>query len=343
VYCQQRSEDGSTRVAQARWRNIRLVHVFVPGDGAFSSVVFDLHCALRALRDPGTLLTLGYNTAVFGALFRLLGRRNVINMDGLEWQRAKWSRPVRCWLYLNERIACALGDALVADHPAIGAHLAARAAPGRISVIPYGADEVRSAKAGALRAYGIEPDRYVLLVARPEPENSVLEVVRAFSARRQRLRLVVLGHYDPSIPFHRRVLAAASAQVLFPGAVYERRVLDALRLHCRFYVHGHRVGGTNPSLVEALGSGCAVLAHDNRFNRWVAGARAAFFTDEEECQCQIAELSSNDQLVLRMREASRRRFREAFRWEGILRSYEELLRPSSEAARAYDRTPRLPA
>jgi glycosyltransferase involved in cell wall biosynthesis len=296
-------------------------------------VVFDFLATRRALDEPGELLTLGYNTALFGALFRLRGRRNVINMDGMEWRRAKWSVPVKLWFYLNERLACLLGDELIADHPEIAAHLATRTAASRIAMVPYGADEIEHADAAALERFGVQANDFALLIARPEPENSVLELVRAFSSRQRPIRLVVLGHYDArTSAYHRRVLAAASGQVSFPGAVYDGTALAALRLHCRFYLHGHQVGGTNPSLVEALGAGCAVLAHDNPYNRWVAGQGARFFRDEAQCASQMDLLAGRESVVDALRIGSRARFRQAFRWEPILQKYERLLQPRPAAA-----------
>jgi hypothetical protein len=98
------------------------------------------------------------------------------------------------------------------------------------------------------------------LIARAEPENSILEVVQAWSRKPRGCKLVVLGKYEAGHAYQRAVQAAASAEVFFPGAIYEKPVVQALRFHARFYVHGHQVGGTNPSLVESLGTGNAVLA-----------------------------------------------------------------------------------
>jgi glycosyltransferase involved in cell wall biosynthesis len=101
--------------------------------------------------------------------------------------------------------------------------------------------------------------------------------------------------------------------------------VQALRFHSRLYLHGHRVGGTNPSLVEALGAQCAVVAHDNPFNRWVAGPGAAYFGDEAGCARVLDTLLDNDEALARMRRASYARFRERFTWPLVLGDYEALL------------------
>ena len=102
-------------------------------------------------------------------------------------------------------------------------------------------------------------------------------------------------------------------------------MVQALRYFSRFYLHGHRVGGTNPSLVEAMGAGCAVIAHDNHFNRWVAGPNAAYFIDEAACAALFDNLLIDDAAVKHMKESSRSRFYERFTWDRILQEYEKLL------------------
>jgi glycosyltransferase involved in cell wall biosynthesis len=118
---------------------------------------------------------------------------------------------------------------------------------------------------------------------------------------------------------------AASEEVVFPGAIYDARTVRALRFHARFYLHGHKVGGTNPSLVEALGAGNAIIAHDNVFNRWVAGAGGRYFASQSQCEDHIAEVLGDDDTVAMMRASSVERFANAFRWDGILDQYEMLL------------------
>jgi hypothetical protein len=198
-------------------------------------------------------------------------------------------------------------------------------ASGKITTIAYGAERVRDCDTQTVRQYGLEPRRYLTVVARGEPENSILEIVRGFSLRPRGVRLVVLGKYDPAYPFHAAVKAAASDEVMFPGAIYDKPVLQALRFNSLAYVHGHQVGGTNPSLVEALGAGNAVLAHDNRFNRWVAGPGARYFSSAASLSSVLDEVLGNPTLLAQMRAASVARFESEFRWEPILKQYEELL------------------
>ena len=322
VYCQCH---GKHDLHQENWQGVNLVKITLPWNGAKGSILFDLISACHAAKRTGLLLTLGYNTAIFSLLHRFRRKQHIMNMDGLEWQRDKWSWPAKAWLYLNERAGCQLADHLIADHPIIEEHLCSRVRAEKITMIPYGADEPLDVDLTIFADLGIEPHKYVLIVARPEPENSILEMVQAFSVKKRHLKLVVLGSFDATFRYHRAVFSAASDEVLFPGAIYEKRKLAALRRYNLVYMHGHRVGGTNPSLVEAMAAGSPVLAHDNPFNLWVAGPEAAFFADTDDCSRQLDALISDGEHLKRMSEASLSRHAKMFTWPIVLARYEDVL------------------
>ncbi|MDO9235244.1 MAG: DUF1972 domain-containing protein [Aquabacterium sp.] len=340
VYCQ---EDGEGAITESMWGKVHRVHIPSGRDTPVDSMRFDWSCITHAKRiRPDVTLILGYNTASFAARLRLAGLRTVINMDGIEWSRAKWGPMAKAWLYLNERMGCWLGNHLVADHPEIAKHLASRVSSHKITTIPYGAVEVSEANVSLLNHLNLSPRQYVTLIARPEPENSILEVVQAFSARKRGVKLVVLGKYMPqTCAFHAEVIRAASDEVVFAGAIYDSAVVEALRLNCLFYIHGHRVGGTNPSLLEAMGAGNAVLAHDNPFNRWVVDKGAMYFRDRATCLVAIEQMLSDHVDLAAMRETSLRRAREMFDWAPVLDAYTNVLQSvahSSQTAQASRRT-----
>lgn len=323
VYCQ---EEGGEGMTHSTWKGVNRIHIPVIQEGPSGTVVFDWKATCHATSQQGLFLTLGYNTAVFSLLQRLKRQTNVINMDGIEWRRDKWSVIAKIWFWVNERAGCWLGNHLIADHPKIKDHLATRVSDGKITMIPYGGDEVIAADESLLERYALAPGKFSVIIARPEPENSFLEMVRAFSASLRNHKLVVLGNFQPNNnPYHKQVMAAAGAEVIFPGAIYETAVVQALRFYCRFYLHGHRVGGTNPSLVEALGAGCAVIAHDNVFNRWVTENGAVYFKDEASCAALFDQMLTDDSALKQMKEASLARFHQRFTWDQVLFQYKQLL------------------
>jgi glycosyltransferase involved in cell wall biosynthesis len=323
VYCQR---DGDGPVTVDQWQGIERVNIPVAQAGPLGTIVFDWRATAHAAQHPQDLvLTLGYNTAVFCARLRWAGVRNVINMDGIEWRRGKWGPLAKAWFWLNERAGCWLGQHLVADHPAIAQHLATRVRASKITMIPYGADAPAPGGEALLARWSLRPGQFLTVVARAEPENSVLEIVRGFSARPRGLQLLVLGHYDPQHPYQGQVLQAAGSEVVFAGAVYDKPVVGALRRHCLAYVHGHQVGGTNPSLLEALAAGNPVLAHDNPFNRWVAGDASLYFADAADFDVALTGLLQDRSRLAAMQACSLARFEAEFRWASVLPAYEALL------------------
>jgi glycosyltransferase involved in cell wall biosynthesis len=328
VYCQgsltgQREEDD--------WEGVRRIHIPVRTSGSVGSIEFDLKCIADVSCLDGTILTLGYNTGFLSVWLRLQNRRNIINMDGLEWKRAKYGYGSRAYLWLNERLAAFSGTQLIADHPVIADHLATRTTRLKIVTIPYGSDPITDASSAPLESLGLEPGRFLTLIARPEPENTVLEIVRAFSAEPRGAKLVVLGKYDQSSSYHKQVIDAAGPEVVMPGAIYEKSILASLRFYSAAYLHGHRVGGTNPSLVEALGAGNPVIAHDNSFNRWVAGDAGLYFLNEADIECHIQKVLGDAVLRRRLSSLARQRWIAEFTWPSVLDQYHNLLHYSCDS------------
>jgi glycosyltransferase involved in cell wall biosynthesis len=326
VYCQEDVEKKSKMPLRIdSWRGIRRVHIQNDIRNAAGTMAFDWASIRHAMREPGLPLILGYNTALFMVSLRLFGRPVLMNMDGIEWKRAKWSWPAKLWLYINEQIGARFSSRLIADHPAIADHLAAIRRRADIVTIPYGAERLEAVPETPVWEMGLVPRRYFLSVGRIEPENSLLEMIAAYAERQRDEQFVCLGRLDPShSPYHRAVIAAAKGRVLFTGPIYDKTTVQALRYHALAYCHGHTVGGTNPSLVEALGAGSPVIARDNVFNRWVAGGDQLYFRDRSDCAAAFDRAGTDTQWQLAASAAARRRFDEQFTWASVLQDYEQL-------------------
>jgi len=320
VYCQ--ADEGPSEPVIDEWQGVRRV-TMTADSGAVGTMKFDWACVRHAMNERGVMLVLGYNTAVFSAFLRLTGNPVLTNMDGIEWKRAKWPWHGRLWLYLNEWVGALTSTKLIADHPEIARHLARRRRRRDIVTIPYGADPVTDAPEAPVRALGLNPGRYLISIGRIEPENNILPMIQAFSSRPRDLQFVCLGKLDPdNNAYHAQVLKAGEGRVLFPGAIYDPAVVTALRFHAAAYCHGHSVGGTNPSLVEALGAGNAVIGHDNPYNRWVAGPEQFYFADASDFEAILDQVETQPERLLAARQAARRRFESALTWGPVLRAYE---------------------
>lgn len=322
VYCQ---EDGIGPVFEDTWRGIERIHYPIKNTGPIGTILFDWKATLHAAKHKDLCLTLGYNTAAFCSLLRIKNVPNLINMDGIEWSRAKWGPVAKAWFWLNEWAGCFLGNHLIADHPEINKHLQTRVSSKKITTIPYGADAITSADVSIIEDMQLTPGMYFTVIARPEPENSLLEIVQGFSAATRGYKLVVLGNYHANNAYHQAVKNAASKEVIFPGAIYDKQKVQALRFYSAAYIHGHQVGGTNPSLVEALGAGNAVIAHDNRFNRWVAGEGGVYFSSKDDFSNLLSRLLGDPQQLALLQTASKNRFQTQFTWPQVLAEYKRLL------------------
>ncbi|WP_082510440.1 MULTISPECIES: DUF1972 domain-containing protein [unclassified Rhizobium] len=298
VYCQHDSRDPNTPKSGSEdiWQGIRRVHISVPGSGPLSTILFDLKATLNVLNRPGIDLVLGYNTAIFIILQRIFRRTVLINMDGIEWHRRKWGRYAKVWFWANEWLGLKLASVPIADHPEIAKHLYKRGCKESI-VIPYGAHRVTDANKDLIAQYNLAPRDYFISIARIEPENSLLEIVQAYTKSGVAEKLIILGNFSPEQnQYHRAIQKAANSNVVFLGAIYEIETVQSLRFHSLAYIHGHQVGGTNPSLVEALGAGNIIIAHDNKFNRWTAGRHHLYFSNIIECAEAIIKVTADVEL-----------------------------------------------
>jgi glycosyltransferase involved in cell wall biosynthesis len=283
-----------------------------------------VHAAVRARPDVAIV----FNVANAPFLPVLRGARipTAVHLDGLEWQRAKWAGAGARYYKAAEGWGVRLADAVIADARGIADHV--RTTYGHESVfIPYGAPVLEPGH-HRLAELGLQRGGYHLVVARLEPENNVHVVLDGYVSSSARLPLVVVG----SAPYAARygdeldAAAAVDARVRMIGAVWDQEQLDQLYAGARSYLHGHSVGGTNPSLLRALGSGAAVTAYDVVFNREVTAGHARYFSTPEQVRTAV-EADEADEAGARERgTAGRDHVAATYTWAGVAQSYDDLCR-----------------
>lgn len=295
------------------------------------TVVHGLLSALDAsVRGYDAVLVCNGVNALVCRLPRLLGAptRVVLNVDGLERNRRKWSRAGRLAYAMAERLSCVLPDAVVTDARAIERYYETRYGK-RSTFIPYGSDLPAPAGTSALDALGLAPGRYVLYVSRFERENNPDAVVRGYRGFAADLPLVLLGTAPYADRFIAEVKEEASRdpRVMLPGAIYGEGYRE-LMAHAAAYVHATEVGGTHPALVEAMGFGRPVLVHETAENREVAGDAALYFDARSPgtLTAALARLFSEPDERRRLGEAARQRARALYTWDDVTDAYEMLLR-----------------
>jgi glycosyltransferase involved in cell wall biosynthesis len=243
------------------------------------------------------------------------------HVDGLEWKRAKWGPLGQRYYRLAESLAVRWSDALIADAVGIADYYRAEfGAP--TTLLTYGAPLIDPG-ADRLAELGLTPGGYHLVVARFEPENHVDVIVEGYTRSAATKPLVVVGSAPYSDAYTARVHAAADDRVRFLGGVWDQIQLDQLYANSYTYLHGHSVGGTNPSLLRAIGAGAAVLAYDVDFNREVVADAGRFFVSPADVAAQLdaaeAEPRRTRSAGLRARELAGN-----YDWDDVAAGYEDL-------------------
>jgi len=249
-----------------------------------------------------------------------------VHVDGLEWQRGKWGPRASSYYKWAQGRSAAWGDVVIADARGIADMLAADFG---ISAryIAYGAPIV-ALPPDRLADLGVKPGGYHLVVARFEPENHVAEIVAGYAASSCELPLLVVGDAPYADAYRCAVQKAAGTdpRVRLLGSIYDDELLDTLYCHAASYLHGHSVGGTNPSLLRAMGAGAPVTAYDVVFNREVAGESGVFFASPDDV-AQLCEAVEANPASARARGNIGRADAEIrYRWDHVAAEYEDMVR-----------------
>lgn len=322
VFCE-RVELGAPNL----FHGVKLSYVSTPSCGPLRTILYDIQCLWTTRKGYDVVYMLGYGAAPFCVIPRLWGTEVWINPDGLEWARSKWSFIAKIYFRLMEWSSLHAANRIIADADAIASSLAER--HGRLrrcSVIRYGCEVVEyRPRTELLTEWKLTPESYYLVVCRLEPENHVLEILKAFQQSRSSRELIVVGNHLTETHYVAELLRVQDSRIRMIGTVYDEEKLVCLRCHCFAYMHGHSVGGTNPSLLEAMGCGNFVIAHDNLFNRETLGSCGVYFAKIEELTKTIDHADIDGTELASRREASQSRAREHYRWPDIVSKYVELL------------------
>ncbi len=323
VYCRPHYTDPSL----AKVGDVRVVVLPTIRSKYLDTVVHAFLSAVHAAaRGYDAVLFCNAITAAFCGIPKLSGARVLLNVDGLERNRRKWSAAGRAAYAISERLSTKLPDVVVTDAEVIRRYYADTFGIDPL-VIPYGGDLEPPEGTAALERLGVSPERYFLYVSRLEPENNALAVVEAYREARGDLPLVVVGDAPYAAEYISRVKAAADPRVLFAGAVYGEGYRELL-FHARAYVQATEVGGTHPALVEAMGAGRIVAYHDSPENREVcAGAGLPFDARRPATLAAIFDALVDDPASSAvLAEKGRARVEERYRWEAVTDAYERAMR-----------------
>lgn len=328
VYCRGRG-------GQATYLGMRLVHLPTVRLKATDTLA---HTALSMLhlqwRPPDVAVVFNAANAPLLPLTRARGIPVALHVDGLEWQRAKWGRAGRRYYRAAERLAVRWADTLIADARGIEDYYR-RTFGAESDFIPYGAPILAESRAELLAPLQVEPRSYYLIVARFEPENNVEMMIRGFLSSASALPLVVVGSapYSARYTMQIRELAASDDRVRLLGGVWDQDLLNALYANARCYLHGHSVGGTNPTLLRAMGAGAPVLAFDVTFNREVLGDTGRFFTGPEALAGLVDQEEADADACRHRGLRGQARAAALYDWDAVTDGYESMCERLVKVAR----------
>jgi glycosyltransferase involved in cell wall biosynthesis len=310
---------------EKEYKQVHLVHCYDPEHlmGTAGQFIYDFNCIKHSRKQKfDIILQLGYTSSTIWSWYYPKSAIIVTNMDGLEWTREKYNKVTQHFLTHAEKWGVRYSDHLIADSKGIQDYLQNKYNAHAV-LIPYGADTYtgRSDDAAVLTAYNVSGDTYDLVIARFEPENNIEHILKAYAAFGTQ-KLVLIGDHTNTL-FGRRMYKEYGANPLiqFTGAHYNTQKLNALRYHSRLYIHGHSVGGTNPSLLEAMACNTLICAHDNQFNKHVLEEDAFYFNDSKDILELISSASINEDHK-NWRNNNRQKIEDCYNWETITNNIE---------------------
>ena len=281
------------------FNGVNIIHCFDPEYkiGTVGQFIYDLNCIRDARkRNFDIILQLGYTSS--SIWYSLHPKKAIVltNMDGLEWKRTKYNKFVQKLLKIAEKKAVLKSNFLISD--SIGIQEYIKSTYNKESTyIAYGADQFQSPNEEVLKEYSLTKDNYNMIMARFEPENNLDMVLEGVALNKEdKTPILVIGNHNTKYGSYLKDKFQSISKIRFLGAIYNFEHLNNLRFFSKLYFHGHTVGGTNPSLLEAMASGALIIAHDNDFNKGVLKENAFYFSSVDEVKKILNSIKKSDNL-----------------------------------------------
>jgi len=317
--------------------SVRLVYLPAPRVKAVESLLHSFLSSLHVLwLGPQCVYFVDPGNAPFCVFLRLCGKKVVVHTDGLGWKRLKWGWAARKYYKWVEWLCARTANALVTDNPEMQTYYESEYRA-RSTYIPYGASNDEGLDDSVYSKFSLRRKSYVLVVARFEPENNTTFIVAEYSRSNISMPLVVVGDspYDPLYMTELRRLA--NDRVIFTGRIDDQAKLNALYDGAVAYLHGHEVGGTNPSLLRAMDASVPPIVIDVPFNRAVIADCGFRFSKEPGCLAHLLETILRDENELsRIGRMAKSRAATAFTWESVVAAHYHLFRQVAGISRATD-------
>jgi glycosyltransferase involved in cell wall biosynthesis len=310
---------------QKEWHGVHIIHQKDWEDklGTAGQFFYDWNCINDSRkRDFDVLLHLGYTSDSVWHWWWPRKTINIVNMDGLEWKRSKYRKTTQRFLKWAESLAAKNAHTMIADSPGIQKHILTTYNKKPV-YIPYGADIFSNPDPSVLEKYNLRAHEYFLMITRMEPENNVEMVIKGHLAANHLFPLFIIGNITNK--FGQYIVSNYKHPAIkFSNAIYDQVELDNLRYYSSLYFHGHSVGGTNPSLLEAMACGCRIAAHNNKFNRAVLQNEADYFPHARDV-ATIINTRRDNSVVNEWKKINFEKIRSIYNQARIIEAYESLM------------------
>lgn len=310
------------------FNGVKIIRIFSPERtlGSMANFLYDHLCLQDALqKDFDIIYEAGYATVAFSYLIfkaKIAQTVLVTNMDGIEWKRSKWNFATRKLILFLEGLSLKHSHHLISDNMEIKRFYLEKYKK-ETEFIAYGAEVIENISESPLLNYGVEKRKFFLLIARLEPENNIELILNGYLLSGSDLPFIVIGNAATTYGVYLQSRYPGK-NILFIGGIYNKADLDALRFYACIYFHGHSVGGTNPSLLEAMATGSLIAAHGNNFNRTVLLESGLYFQDASEIAAIISKVVYEDSTHFdSLRLAGIEIIRSQYNWDLIIDRYEK--------------------
>ena len=300
------------------WNGVELIYSYDPESkiGSAGQFVYDFLSNIKSRnQNHDVIFHMGYTSdSIWHGLWDK-SALHVTNMDGVEWRRSKYSKLARKFLKYAERLAANNSSVLIADNKGIEEYIHDNY-NAEVVNISYGVEIPESFNNEILKTYTLEERNYDIVVARIVPENNIEEIIKAKLICHDNRPLVIFGNRTN---FRDELVARYlnNRNIIFIDGNFNKQEMDSLRHFSRYYIHGHSVGGTNPSLLESMAAKCKIIAHDNPFNRNVLQEEGRYF----ETSNDLAAILQSDLQIL-SNEKTLKLLSENHNWQIICKQYE---------------------
>jgi rhamnosyltransferase len=294
----------------------------------FYDIYFGFICSFRC----DVIYFLGFSANIFTFFPRILGKKSFVNMAGVEWERSKFDKFEQRLLKFFFKLAVIGSNKIVIDNKKLISCIDKKYQHKTV-YITYGTDEIPKIEwnqkiADFYTKSKVLPNDYWLVVVRLQPDNNIETVLKGFIESESKKAIVVIGTFSCDNSYEKVIKNIlkdnVDKRIIFTKGIYDQGHLNMFRQNCFGYIHAHSVGGTNPSLLEAMIMKNIIIAHDNQFNREVAKDTVMYFANDTDLKHKIEKIENDPETYPKLKENAYNRAKTNYSWDKIVSEYNKL-------------------